>query len=229
MLFLSPGTARRSRVRAAALALGAMAMASALALLPSEAAGQKAPPPKVQPDAGERHDPDNVTGLSLFMETLGQGNAKYGDKDYPGAIDLYKKAIQLNPRSPLGSYLLGEGYLATSNLGEAEAAFKAAAELDDPKLPLVRSHVLFAVADVYERQKKWEQARAAWKTYAEHATKLGADAGAHPESAAARIKAIEAWLALDKKYELVRQRIAAEKADAGAPAAAAPAPAAKKK
>lgn len=215
---------RRSRMRALAFAVGAGSMVLGVMLLPSDAAGQKkaAAPAKAQQDGGERYDPDNITAISQFMETVGKGNARYEAKDYTGAVDIYKKAIQLNPRHPLGSYLLGEAYLATHNLPEAEAAFKAAEELNDPKQPLVRSHVLFAVADVYERQKKWEQARAAWQAYAEHAAKLGSDdAGprAHPQSGAARIKAVDDWLKLDKQYELVRQRIAAERADAGAGAA----------
>jgi tetratricopeptide (TPR) repeat protein len=218
---------RRSRVRARAVAfvLGVGSISIGVALLPGEAAGQKTTPQAARQDGGERYDPDNVTAISQFMETLGKGNQKYVAKDYTGAIDVYKKAIQLNPRHPLGPYLLGEAYLATSNLGEAEAAFKAAEELNDPKQPLVRSHVLFAVADVYERQKKWEQARVAWQAYTAHAAKLAADGGgadggsrAHPQSGAARIKAIDEWLQLDKQYEIVRQRIAAERADAGAPA-----------
>lgn len=221
----------RSRGRAFALALGVGSMILGVALLPGEAAGQKpAPgtPAPPQTDAGERYDPENVTALSQFMETLGKGTERYAAKDYPGAIDVYKKAVQLNPRHPLGPYLLGEAYLAIGNLGEAEAAFKTAEELNDPKLPLVRSHVLFAVADVYERQKKWEQARAAWQVYTEHAAKLGPDGGGHPQSGAARIKAVDDWLKLDKQYEIVRQRIAAERSDAGAAAdAGKPAPAKK--
>ena len=212
----------RSRGRVFALALGVGAMMLGVALLPGEAAGQKPSPGKPapqQPDAGERHDPENVTALSQLMETLGKGTERYMAKDYPGAIDVYKKAIQLNPRHPLGPYLLGEAYLATNNLGEAEAAFKAAEELNDPKLQLVRSHVLFAVADVYERQKKWEQARAAWQVYTEHTSRLGPDGGGHAQSGAARMKAIDDWLKLDKQYEVVRQRIAAERSDAGAPSA----------
>src|SRR6185295_10662761 len=105
--------------------------------------------PKAAADAGDRYDPENITALSQFMETLNKGNEKYLAKDYTGAIDLYKKAIQLNPRNALGPYVLGEAYLATNNLGEAEAAFATAADLNDPKFPLVRSHVLFAVADCY--------------------------------------------------------------------------------
>lgn len=229
----------RSRGRVFALALGVGSIVLGMlgvSLVPGEAAAQKPAParPAVQqqPDSGERYDPENVTALSQLMETLGKGTEKYAAKDYPGAVDVYKKAIQLNPRHPLGPYLLGEAYLATNNLGEAEAAFKSAEELNDPKLPLVRSHVLFAVADVYERQKKWEQARAAWQIYTEHAARLGIDGGAHPQSGAARIKAVDDWLKLDKQYEIVRQRIAAERSDAGAsasPAADAGKPAPAKK
>ncbi len=230
------------RTVVSATAATAVALALVLTLAPHEAAGQKpdapraaAPKPKLQPDAGspggDRYDPENIVAISQFLEMVGKGNDKYNAKDYPASIDTFKKAVQLNPRHPLGPYLLGEAYLASGNLGEAEAAFKAAEELNDPKLPLVRSHVLFAVADCYEREKKWELARTAWQAYTEHAAKIGADGGAHPLSGAARIKAVDDWLKLDKQYEGVRQRIAAEKAaaaDAGAPPAPAkPAPAKK--
>jgi tetratricopeptide (TPR) repeat protein len=227
--------------RALALAFTAGSLALGVALIADDASGQKsattspampsrAAKPKSAPDAGDRYDPDNVTAISQFMETVGKGNALYAAKDYPGAIDTFKKAIQTNPRHPLGPYLLGEAYLATANLGEAEAAFKAAEELNDPKQPLVRSHVLFALADCYEREHKWEPARTAWQAYTEHAAKLGPDGGAYPQSGAARIKAIDDALKQDAAYEVVRQRIAAEKADSGAADGGKPAaPAAPKK
>lgn len=231
---LRPCDARKTG-RLLALVLGVSSISLGIALTPRGAAGDPPRPPasgdqsrpagakpKGAPDGG--HDPENVTSLSQFMELVGKGNEKYAAKDYPGAIDLYKKAIQLNPRNPLGPYLLGETHLATNNLAEAEAAFKAAEEINDPKTPpLVRSHVLFAVADCYERAKKWEQARAAWQTYTDHAAKLGPDGGGHPASGAARLKALDDWLKLDKQYELVRQRIAAEKVDAGSDAGKPPA------
>jgi tetratricopeptide (TPR) repeat protein len=164
-------------------------------------------------DGGTRYDPDNVTAISQYMETLFRAMEKYGTKDYTGAIDLTKKAIQLNPRNPLGPYLLGEEYLATGNLGEAEAAFLQAQELSDSKNPALRAKVLFAVADLYERQRKLDKALAAWKAYEEHAGKFP-DAGSFPASAAGRIKAIEKYNELESKYVAVRERIAAEK-DAG--------------
>jgi len=162
--------------------------------------------------AGDAPKPDTFTTL------VGKGKDRYAAKDYPGAADVFKKAVQASPRNPLGSYLLGEAHLASANLGEAEAAFKAAAALDDPQAPpAARSRVLFAVADCYEREKKWEQARSAWQAYAEHAAKLVPDAGAHPESAASRLKVIDEWLRLEKRSKAVRERIAAENSDAAAP------------
>ncbi|MBS2016569.1 MAG: tetratricopeptide repeat protein [Deltaproteobacteria bacterium] len=209
---------RRAGVRARALAVLIALAAPAVLLHTLASADAPRAKPKAAASAEAKYDPDNVTALSQAMETVLEGNKKYLAKDFQGALDAYKKALVLNPRMALAHYLAGETYLALANFGEAEAAFKAAEEVTNAKEPLVRSHVLFALADCYEREKKWEDARKAWQVYAEHAAKLGAEGGAHPQTGAARLKAIDDWIALDKKYEIVRQRIAAEK-DGGAAAA----------
>jgi tetratricopeptide (TPR) repeat protein len=165
-------------------------------------------------DKAEKYDPDNITGISQYMETVVSGNERFAAKDHTGAIDTYKKAIQLNPRSPLAYLLLTEVYLATGNTGEAEAAIQQAYDADAKNAQL-RSHVLFLRADVSERQKKWDQAKVAWQAYTEHAAKLGGDAGAFPQSGAERLKAIQKVIDMEKPYAAVRERIAAEKADAG--------------
>lgn len=211
-----PRRAKRGGLRAVAIAI-AFGVPLLMLYPVDEADAQKAKP-KPAASGDTKYDPENVTGISQAMETLVEGNKKYLAKDYQGALDTYKKALTLNPRMALAHYLAGETYLALGNLPEAEAAFKAAEDVTNAKEPLVRSHVLFALADCYEREKKWEDARKAWQVYAEHAAKLGAEAGAHPQSGAARLKAIDDYIALDKKYEIVRQRIAAEK-DGGASAA----------
>lgn len=198
-----------SRFRVLALVAAVASCSLAVVLTSFDAAGD-AP-------AGDAPKPDTFTTL------VRRGKERYAAKDYPGAADVFKRAVQTSPRDPLGSYLLGEAHLASANLGEAESAFKAAAALDDPQTPpAARSRVLFAVADCYEREKKWEQARSAWQAYAEHAAKLAPDAGAHPESAAARLKVLDEWLRLEKQSEAVRERIAAENRDAAAPLASPP-------
>ena len=201
--------ARGIRTRALSLVL-ALAV-PAIALVPVVASGE--PKPKDKNDKADKYDPENITAISQYMETLAKGNERYAAKDQTGAIDTYKKAIQLSPRNPLGHYLLAEAYLGSGNMGEAEAAIQQAYEAD-AKNGLVRSHVLFLRADIAERQKKWEQAKAAWQAYMEHAAKLG-DAGAYPQTAAERLKAIQKVMELEKAYAGVRERIAAEKADAG--------------
>lgn len=211
--------------RLAALALTLAVPTAALApfAIEGSAQGQRsnvAPKPKASAagPSADRYDPDDVKAISEYMETLVKGNERFLAKDLNAAVDLYKKAIQLSPRNPYGHLLLGEAYLAQENLGEAEAAFKEAAEASDSKNPALRSRCLFAVADVFEREKKWPEARAAWQAYSEHAPKVP-DGGTHPESGVARMKAIDDMLKLEKSYVAVRERIAAEKADAGKPPA----------
>lgn len=191
----------------------------------SFAAGDKPAPKKpAAADAGtsdDQYDPDNKTHISHFMEMVAQANAKATSRDFPGATELYRKAIQLQPANPLGHYLLGEVQLVQGNLTEAEASMNQADNVGD-KNPNVKAKVLFVLADLKERQKKWDDAKAAWTRYNEYAANH--DAGAMPASAAARIQAIDDMLKQDKAYEIVRQRILAEK-DGGAasPAPAAPA------
>jgi tetratricopeptide (TPR) repeat protein len=211
----------RTRRRIAAIALSMLVPAAALApfTYESEARGDKDKPKPAKPAASanpsDHYDPDNVTAISQYMETLNKGTERYLAKNVNDAIDLYKKAIVLNPKNPLGPYLLGQAYLAQDNMGEAEAAFKTAVESSDSKNFALRARVLFALADCYEREKKWELARATWQTYAETLPKVGDGGGAHPESVAARLKAIDEAMKLDKSYQVVRERIAAEKSAAG--------------
>lgn len=177
-----------------------------------------APPKKAAAEPEKTYDPANVTAISQSLDTLVRGNARYAEKDYMGAIDLYRRGIALNPKNPLGPYLLGEAQLATGNLAEAEAAFKQAEELTDSRNQVLRSRVLFAVADVYEREKKWIEAEAAWRGYREHMGKVP-DGGAYPTTSQARIDAIVKMRELTASYESVRARIKTEKASPPSPPA----------
>src|SRR5437868_12396339 len=101
------------------------------------------------PAQDDKHDPENITAISQYMETVAKGSELYKKGDHAAAIDAFKKAIPLAPKNPLAHLLLGEAYLAKNNLPEAEAAFLAAREVattSDAKGQLMRSQVLFAVA-----------------------------------------------------------------------------------
>ena len=124
--------------------------------------------PATTKDGGDdKYNPDNRTHISKFMETAVQGNVKLLSRDFPGAIELYRQAIQLQPTNPLGHYLLGEAQSASGNIPEAEASWTQADNLGD-KVPEVKTRVLFCLADLKERQKKWDDAKAAWQRYQQY-------------------------------------------------------------
>jgi tetratricopeptide (TPR) repeat protein len=196
----------------AALAIPAAALFSPFAS--ADAPKSRAKAAASSASGEKRYDPDNVTAISQYVETCVSGNAKFAAKDYPGAIDLYRKAIQLAPRNPLGHYLEGEAQEASGNLVEADAAYKLAESLADDRNPQLRAKVLFAIASMREEQRHLDEAHAAWQSYSDYAGKQP-DAGAFPDSAKARLQAIDDVMKLEKAYVVVRERIAAEK-DGGA-------------
>jgi tetratricopeptide (TPR) repeat protein len=206
------------RSRTPLLALTLLAVPAAVLVPIAAARGDgSAPTPAAAPAGSAKHDPDDKTGLSEWMDRCARGDAKFMAKDIPGAIDLYRQAIQLAPKRPLPRYLLGEAQMASLNFADAEGTLKEALDLSDDRDPNVRGKILFLTADLREREKKWDEAKLAWQAYAEYSSKH-ADAGMTPSTPPARIQAIDDMIKQDKAYEVVRQRIVDElHADAGAP------------
>ncbi len=214
---------KRARVLVMASCMGVLAALSSLAFLSEEASAEDRPAanpvkPVARADAGvaeKRYDPENTTGISRAMEALVLGNQRYVDKDFAGALEHHKRALALAPRNPLAHYLVGETLLALKNPTEAEAAFKQAEGLTDDRNPALRGRVLFVLADFKERDKKVEEAKAAWKAYNEYAAKF-ADAGVpHLKSGEERLRVLDEVTKLDKAYEIVRARILAERDGGG--------------
>ena len=193
-----------------------------LASLVLPSAALAASPPAA---ASAGHDPNNVIGISETMEAVVDGDVKYVAKDFAGAMEAYKKAVKLQPKNPLGHWRIGSVHLQAGNLAEAEAAWIQADSMADA-VPQIKGKVLFALADLRERMKKWDDAKAAWQRYGEFVAK-------HPEvgfgpTAAARTLALEDMTKQDKAYDIVRERIAAEKAEKASPKAGQTSPAPKK-
>jgi tetratricopeptide (TPR) repeat protein len=174
----------------------------ALAGAPALAEGKKKPDAESTESAG---------GGVKYREACKDGNTKYAARDFVAAIAAYQKAIELDPNNALGHYFLGEAQLAGGNLIEAEAAWNRASLAASDKEPALRARVLFVLADLKERQKKWEEARAAWQVYLDWAGKFP-NAGAFPGSGQSRQQAIDSMNKQDKAYAVVRQRIADTKA-----------------
>jgi tetratricopeptide (TPR) repeat protein len=173
------------------------------------------------PAAKKKHDDSSSSGASStsgkntpspeYKKSCDAGNAKYASRDFPGAIDQYRKAIELSPKHPLGFYLLGEAELAAGSLTEAEAAWSRASLESGEQDPSLHARVLFVLADLKERQLKWDDARAAWQAYIDWATRYP-NANAFPSSGQSRQQVIDSMKKQDKAYEVVRQRIEETKA-----------------
>jgi tetratricopeptide (TPR) repeat protein len=191
----------RLRPAFAVAALGAALVG--FAVLQSAGPASAAPPKPAAANKGEAE----------FIDAINQGSLKYVGKDMPAAVDLFRKAVQLEPRNPLGYYLLGEALLATGSLPDAETAWLQGEQVADAGPPSVHAKLLFVIADLRERQGRWDDAKLAWKKYADFAMQ-NADAGAYPESAERRIRDTETMQKQDKDYVIVRKRIREE--DGGA-------------
>jgi tetratricopeptide (TPR) repeat protein len=164
----------------------------------------------------KRVDPDNKTALSPYMAKCIEGNNKYVSRDFPGAIQTYRDAIQMAPKNALGFYLLGEAQLAAKNMPEAEASWNQAALVSaEGKDAALRARILFVLADLKERENKLEDAKTAWQAYTDYVTKFAGDGGVgFPSSGASRLQAIDTMTKLNAESEKVRQRIK-ETADGG--------------
>jgi tetratricopeptide (TPR) repeat protein len=183
----------RSRRTSAILGLVLLA----LALPPAYAAAQ---------GTGPAARGNTTVPSAKYTGLCSQGNAKYALRDFPAAIAYYHAAIELDPKNPLGHYLLGEAQLAAGNVADAEASWNRASLESGERDPAMRSRVLFVIADLKEREWKWDDAKAAWQVYLDWANRFP-NAAAYPASARSRQQVIDAMLRQDKSYEVVRRRI----------------------
>jgi len=106
---------------------------------------------------------------------------------------------------PLGYYLLGEAELAAGNLADAEASWRRAAAESDGD-PSMHARALFVLADLMEREKRWDAAKAAWQAYLDAIPQPPA-AGSFAGSARSRLEALERMTRQDRAYDTVRRRI----------------------
>ncbi len=152
-----------------------------------------------------RRDPAGVTGVSPFTEAVLNANVAFLARDFPKAIEGYQDAIKKSPDDPMGPYLLGEAQLVAGKLDEADTAWASALRLAGKDV-VVHAKVLFVIADLRERQGRWDDADAAWKEYG---TFVGANAKANGYSATAteRQKMIATHKDLAVKYGKVKERI----------------------
>ncbi len=106
-------------------------------------------------------------GQPVIAEFLAKANVKKGiaslsAKQYSQAVEYLKKARDLDPKSGVAFYNLGEAYLFMKNYVEAEKAMNQALELM-PKSP----DVYVRLGLIYEKQKKWDAALTSYQKASE--------------------------------------------------------------
>jgi hypothetical protein len=166
--------------------------APASAAAPAVDAGAPASPPRRLPHA--------------FVEACAHGSAQYAAHDFAGAAETFRRAMDLAPQAAIGPYLLGEALFAAGDSAGAEDAWARASSASETD-PAMHGRVLFVVAQEKERQKKWDEAKAAWDAYRGWAARYP-QAAPFAANAAARAGAIDKWIAQERAAEIVRKRIA---------------------
>jgi tetratricopeptide (TPR) repeat protein len=171
----------------------------------ADGADTKADAPTIGSD-GVRRDPKGIKGISPFLEQIVKGDRSYVARDFDGAIAAYREAIKLEPEKALGHYRLGAAQLAKGDQKEAEAAFVNGLRFVG-KDGTLKGKLIFALADLRERQKNNDEAIGRWKEYAKNAEDEK-EAITYPATATERVARNEAWKKNVADSEEVKTRIA---------------------
>jgi len=155
---------------------------------------------------GVRRDPKGVKGISPYMEQIVRGDRAYVARDFDGAILNYREAIKLEPEKALGHYRVASAQLAKGDQKEAEAALVNGLRFV-AKDGTLKAKLIFALADLRERQKNNDEAIGRWKEYAKNAEDEK-EAITYPATSTERVARNEAWKKNVTESEEVKVRIA---------------------
>ena len=155
---------------------------------------------------GVRRDPKGIKGISPYLELINKGDRAYISRDFDGAIAAYREAIQSDPQNALGHYRVGATQLAKGDQKEAEAAFVSGLRFVG-KDGTLKAKLLFALADLRERQKNNDDAIARWKDYSKNAEDEK-EAITYPATATERVSCNDAWKKNAADSAEVKERIA---------------------
>jgi tetratricopeptide (TPR) repeat protein len=140
-----------------------------------------------------------------YMELIVKGDHAIVARDFDGAIAAYRQAIQKDPQNALGHYRVGGAQLLKGDQKEAEAAFVAALRFVGRDGTL-KGKLIFALADLRERQKNNDEAIGRWKEYAKNSEEMK-EAVTYPGTATERVARNEGWKKLQAEAAEVKTRI----------------------
>lgn len=152
-----------------------------------------------------RRDPAGIKGISPYMEMIVKGDAAFVARDIPGAVSAFQDAIKSDPEMMLGFYRLGEAELEAGKLDDAGKTWETG--LSKRGSDDLKGKIMFALADLKERQKKWQAAKDAWASYSVF-VQGNAKVKGHPATASDRIKQADRRMKDEVDYGKVKERIA---------------------
>jgi len=155
---------------------------------------------------GVRRDPKGIKGISPYLEQIVKGDRAYVARDFDGAIQSYREAIKLEPEKALGHSRVASAQFAKGDQKEAEAALINGLRFVG-KDGTLKAKLIFALADLRERQKNTDEAIGRWKEYSKNAEEQK-EAITYPASATERLTRNEAWKKNVAESEEVKTRIA---------------------
>lgn len=157
----------------------------------------KAAEPKQATPTGKENRP--------FMDAISKGDRAAVARDFEAAIAAYREAIQKEPQNALGHYRVGSAQLLKGDQKEAEAAFVTGLRFAG-KDGTLKGKLLFALADLRERQKSNDEAIGRWKEYAAN-SEAQKEAVTYPATATERVTRNEGWKKLQAESAEVKTRI----------------------
>jgi tetratricopeptide (TPR) repeat protein len=155
------------------------------------------------PAASAQKDPRGIKGISPFREAINAGDRAFIARDFEGALAAYRDAISKDPQNPLGHYRMGEAQIAKGDLHEADEAFVNGLRFATADAAL-KAKLQFALADLREREKAWDEASAKWTDYETFSSEQKTG---FPASGIERKRAVEAWKKLSLDAAEVKVRI----------------------
>lgn len=97
-------------------------------------------------EASTAEQKQNAANANLALSLLTLGERQYRSQDYQGAIDTYRRALELDPKSLITHYRLGYVYTQSGRLAEAEHHLNQALAIEAHFAP-----ALAALGYVYRR------------------------------------------------------------------------------
>lgn len=145
------------------------------------------------------------------MELINKGEASFVARDFAGAVVQFQEAIKADGSKMLAFYRMGEAQLAAGKPEEADAIWTAG--LSKEGTPSMKARILFCLADLKEREKKYEPAKEAWAKYAQFLKDNAQEAKGFAMTPEERAKVIDRHLKDEKDYAAVRERIKTRQAE----------------